>query len=146
MKLTIIESYISVPLLHIRSCVNRVIGLADIRRPYNVQNVAAPDTTAGKVPIAAAEIPVSAEQGLEVLDILRTKLGLGYVPDEVMSIQNLGMEKFPRTVLGKAQKSTIAALVETYSAKRRVLPDQNTVSDLAQKVHKLWAVAAGLPV
>jgi acyl-coenzyme A synthetase/AMP-(fatty) acid ligase len=75
--------------------------------PYNVQIVAAPDLIAGEVPAAVTEISVSVGHALEIQNTLRVNMGREYVPDEVISAEELGLRTFPRTLLGKSRKSRL---------------------------------------
>lgn len=113
--------------------------------PFNVQIVAAPDDVAGEVPVAVSEITISVENASEIQETLRKNMGREYIPDEVLSAEELGIKAFPRTILGKIKKPQIAKLVKEFRARREAPVNGHKDSKLATEVREMWAKAVGLP-
>ena len=113
--------------------------------PFNVQIVPAPDEIAGEVPVAVTEVRVSAENASDIQEMLRKNMGREYVPDEVLSAEELGLTTFPRTMLGKIKKQEIAKKVKDFRARRDAAANGRSDSKLAKEVREMWARAVGLP-
>lgn len=99
----------------------------------------AKDAIAGEVPVAVVNGKVTAEIRDLVQSEIVQHMGALYVPEDVISITDLGMEDYPRTTSGKVQKIKIRSLVNEYLSKPAT-KDVNTV----QEIKTIWAKAVGL--
>ncbi|KAH6656998.1 hypothetical protein BKA67DRAFT_513505 [Truncatella angustata] len=110
----------------------------------NPQVVAASDLIAGEVPIAVMIGKVDADLRDAVQNAVLKSMGNIYVPEDVVSLQDLGLTDYPRTMAGKVQKTKLASLVKDYRAKREILPASMNGSDLGAEVREIWAKTVGL--
>jgi aryl carrier-like protein len=113
--------------------------------PFNVQVVAAPDDFAGEVPVAVTEITASPDLVVEIQKTLRDTMGREYVPDEVISAEELGLTTYPRTILGKVKKEQIAKLVKEYRTRHDLPQNKDSDTKMAAEVREIWARSVGLP-
>lgn len=66
------------------------------------QVVAAPDPLAGEVPVAVIRrMPDGLHALVQLRDAVRTSMGIVYVPEDIVSLDALGLDEFPRTMSGK---------------------------------------------
>lgn len=78
------------------------------------QIVRAPDNIAGEVPIAVVNQEVDVATANRLKDTIMEQMGNLYIPADVISIQALGHETYPKTMAGKVQKTKLEDLVRTY--------------------------------
>jgi len=109
-----------------------------------MQVVPALDSIAGEVPIVVVQGPVDATIVRDVRDVILEHMGTVYLPDEVISLQTLGLQDFPRTITGKIQKAKIAKLVEEYRNEGDRTVEDSPNSQLKELVVQIWAKAVGL--
>jgi hypothetical protein len=62
-----------------------------------VQVVGAPDVIAGEVPVVVVQGPVDASIIGGIRDVILEHMGTVYLPDEVILLDTLGLQEFPRT-------------------------------------------------
>lgn len=124
----------------IESALNKVPGLAAL----NIQIVGAVDTIAGEVPIAVTNRPVDAEIGRKIRDTILKTMGTIYTPDEVVSLETLGLKDFPKTLLGKMQKTKLTEVVCEYRRNLDAPVTNGHGSQMAENVKRIWARAVGL--
>jgi aryl carrier-like protein len=110
----------------------------------NILVVAAPDAIAGEVPIAVTKKQVDADTVREIQNMVLQEMGTIYVPDEVISIQALGLQAFPQTMSGKVKKTKLAELVRKYREERDEKESKGHDFGLEQTVKEIWARAVGL--
>ena len=108
------------------------------------QIVGTPDTVAGEVPIAVVIKNVYSDIKEAIRDTVRRGMGFEFIPDEVISVQDLGLSDYPRTMAGKIQKTKLAEVVKAYRANRDEESILSDSSELATVVKNIWAKAAGL--
>jgi len=77
------------------------------------------DGLAGEVPVVVTLKRVDAETAAAIRDAVVERMGAACAPDEVISLEDLALEDYPRTAVGKVQKHKLAALVGAYRKKRR---------------------------
>lgn len=79
----------------------------------------------------------------EVRDLVQSEIvqhmGALYVPEDVISITDLGMDDYPRTTSGKVQKTKIRSLVNEYLSKPATKDFDNV-----HEIKTIWARAVGL--
>lgn len=108
----------------------------------------APDAIAGRVPV----VVVKGEHNPNTFDYVRAtvleQMGLKYVPSELLKLEDLGLEDWPRTPIGKLQRVKLSARVaehiekrEEASAATETLSDTMSVPD---KVKAIWASTIGV--
>ena len=112
---------------------------------FNVQAVAKPDPIAGEVPIVVSQHSVT----LTDIDIIQNtvlrNMGPMYLPEEVLTLEQLGLSDFPKTTLGKVQKGKLAKIVKAYLETRdapKTAPYVET-DELTSKVQKVWKRTIG---
>lgn len=72
-------------------------------------------------------------------------MGAAYVPDEVITLSELGLADFPKTISGKVQKSRLAELVRTFRDQRdhKQHASQRSVRDV---IVRAYYKSTGIPV
>ncbi|ETS75223.1 hypothetical protein PFICI_13707 [Pestalotiopsis fici W106-1] len=108
------------------------------------QIVGAPDAIAGEVPIAILLGKVDADVRQRVQDAVIQSMGNIYVPEDVISVQDLGLTDYPRTMAGKIQKTKLSALVKKHRTAQESGPATMDDSRLVEEVRDIWAKAVGL--
>ncbi|ROV92074.1 hypothetical protein VPNG_09818 [Cytospora leucostoma] len=104
------------------------------------QVVGAPDEIAGEVPVCVVKGEVTPEIRELVQSEIVHHMGTLYVPEDVISIETLGLADYPRTTSGKIQKTKIAAAVKQYLSKESNAHGAN----LSEEIRTIWAKAVGL--
>lgn len=110
----------------------------------NPQVVAAPDPIAGEVPVAVIMGKADTDTKETVQNAVSKSMGRIYVPDDVVSLEELGLTDYPRTLAGKIQKAKLAAAVRALRADRETAPLIQSDSELADIVKDAWAKTVGL--
>lgn len=110
----------------------------------NPQIVAAPDLIAGEVPVAVVLGKVNTDTKEKIQSAVLKSMGRIYVPEDVVSLEDLGLPDFPRTMAGKIQKTKLAAAVRSLRADREIIPSIQSDSELADIVKDVWAKTVGL--
>jgi acyl-CoA synthetase (AMP-forming)/AMP-acid ligase II len=121
----------------IEAILNRIPGV-------EAQVVAAADSIAGEVPVAIVRIGGNASAFLQ--EKVRTSMGVLYVPDEIMTLHDLGLDDYPRTMSGKVQKSTLRNLVAAFRKHRgshTAQPEKQSKS-IEETVLHVWWKATGI--
>lgn len=108
-----------------------------------IQTVGAPDSIAGEVPVAVVNGSLDSDLAQEIQDTIIKQMGTGYTPDEVISLQQLGLEDYPKTMAGKIQKTKLAELVRKYRSDRDKATANGFDQDLEDLVRGIWARAIG---
>lgn len=118
--------------------------------PLLPQIVGVKDAIAGEVPLAVIR---GSHATPEVRDAVQVEIvahmGALYVPEDVISTEDLGIDDYPRTVSGKIQKVKLTALVNDYLSKmsQNGNGQSNGTLDegrLTEEVKTIWARAVGL--
>lgn len=124
----------------IEAILNRVPGVES-------QVVAAADSIAGEVPVAIVRrLPLDWSSSRSLQEEVRTSMGLLYVPDEIMTLSDLGLDDFPRTMSGKVQKSTLRNLVAAFRKHRGSDASQREKQpkSVEETVLHVWWKATGI--
>jgi hypothetical protein len=108
------------------------------------QILAASDPIAGEVPVAIVLGAVDGSIREAARNAVLTNMGAKYVPDDIVSIHDLGLSDYPRTMGGKIQKIKLTALYKKYRDDRDSQPEAANNSQLAADVRDIWARAVGL--
>lgn len=114
--------------------------------PLFPQIVGAPDEIAGEVPVCVIKGKITPEIRELVQSEIVHHMGTLYVPEDVISTEDLGLEDYPRTTSGKIQKNKITALVKQYvaqAAKAEGLANGHD-ENLTEEIRTIWAKAVGL--
>lgn len=74
--------------------------------------------------------------------ILQSK-GAAYLPDEIVSLEQLDLKDFPKTASGKVQKSQLAAIVREFRLQREKEEAETDMVEVA--VLQAWQKAIGIP-
>lgn len=96
------------------SAIEAVLGQIPGISVFYPQVVRAPDSVAGEVPVVVVKQEVDDHTANKIKDSILAQMGDLYVPADVISIQTLGQEEYPRTMAGKVQKTKLEELVKTY--------------------------------
>ncbi|CAI7600759.1 unnamed protein product [Penicillium palitans] len=96
------------------SAIEAVLGQIPGISVFYPQVVRAPDSVAGEVPVVVVNQEVDDHTANKIKDSILAQMGDLYVPADVISIQTLGQEEYPRTMAGKVQKTKLEELVKTY--------------------------------
>jgi acyl-CoA synthetase (AMP-forming)/AMP-acid ligase II len=124
----------------IEAILNRMPGV-------EAQVVGAADPIAGEVPVAIVRrLPLDGITPMSLQEEVRNSMGLLYVPDEIMTLHDLGLDDYPRTMSGKVQKSTLRNLVAAFRKHRGsdiAQPDKKSKS-IEETVLHVWWRATGI--
>lgn len=108
------------------------------------QVVAGRDPIAGEVPVAIVLGTVDGSIREAVRNAVLKHMGAAYIPDDTVSIHDLGLSEYPRTMAGKVQKTKLTELVKKYRVDRDSRAAAGDNSQLATEVREIWARAVGL--
>lgn len=131
------------------SAVEAVLAKNKLLSPLIPQIVGAKDAIAGEVPVAVIRGKVTPEIREAIQSEVVARMGALYVPEEVVSTEDLGLSDYPRTTSGKIQKPKLTSLVNQHrkqaesraSDRPRRMLDKEQLTDL---IKKIWAKAVGL--
>lgn len=113
--------------------------------PLIPQVVGAKDPIAGEVPVAIIRGQVTPEIRDAIQNEIIQHMGTLYVPEDVLSLKDLGLTEYPRTTSGKVQKTKLAVMANEYLSKAgEGGADVLSSEDLAGEVRAIWAKAVGL--
>lgn len=109
------------------------------------QIVRSPDEIAGEVPIAIVNQNINEDTARRLQDAVQAKMGTMYAPVEVLSLQSLGLNDYPRTMVGKVQKSKLENVVKKCREERVSQPHNSlyTRTLLELRLKKAWAQRLG---
>lgn len=110
------------------------------------QVVGAPDEIAGEVPVCVIKGKITPEIREMVQSEIVHNMGTLYVPEDVISTEDLGLEDYPRTNSGKIQKAKLAAMVKQYLSQMNKADGLANGQDanLTEEIRAIWAKAVGL--
>lgn len=75
------------------------------------------------------------------------RMSAAFVPDEVITLKELGLADFPKTISGKVQKSRLSELVRNFRSKRDADADQTTSKEsIHDIVVRAYYKSTGLPI
>lgn len=112
------------------------------------QIVGVHDDIAGEVPFAVVKLADGRSINSDkVHDVVVDKLGTLYMPSETVSLQELGVDDFPKTDSGKVQKAKLKELVTEYLRSRDgILKNTSSSDEAANKsltivndLHRIWS-------
>ncbi|KAF7530103.1 hypothetical protein PCG10_005079 [Penicillium crustosum] len=106
------------------SAIEAVLGQIPGISVFYPQIVRAPDSVAGEVPVVVVNQEVDDYTANKIKDTILAQMGDLYVPADVISIQTLGHEEYPRTMAGKVQKTKLEELVKVYWERQQTQNDQ----------------------
>ncbi|KAJ5750714.1 hypothetical protein N7533_007742 [Penicillium manginii] len=96
------------------SAIEAVLGQIPDISLLQPQVVRAPDSVAGDVPVVVVNQEVDDFLVKRLKDSVMDRMGDLYVPADVISIQALEQDEYPRTMAGKVQKAKLEELVRVY--------------------------------
>ncbi|KAJ5985641.1 Nonribosomal peptide synthetases (NRPS) [Penicillium canescens] len=124
----------------IESTLNQVPELS----VFNPQAIPFPDPVAGEVPVIVVNQHISDDQVRQITKMILVKMGPVYVPTNIISVQTLGLEDYPRTISGKVQKTKLAALVRQYEDSLCQCTTMAKSTGLRDRVVRIWAGTFGV--
>jgi acyl-CoA synthetase (AMP-forming)/AMP-acid ligase II/pimeloyl-ACP methyl ester carboxylesterase len=101
------------------SAIEAVLGQMPEINILQPQIIRAPDPIAGEVPMVVVNQEVDGDTANRLKDTVLAQMGNLYVPADVISIQALGHETYPKTMAGKVQKTKLEDLVRTYCERQQ---------------------------
>lgn len=115
-------------------------------RHLSVQIVGTTDVIAGEVPVAV--ITQKPDNGTirEIKDKVVERMGRMYAIDEVISLEQLGLKDFPRTMAGKIQKMKLKERVLQYRKQNELnngVANSISNSSFADQIISMWARISG---
>lgn len=110
-----------------------------------IQVVGVADHIAGEVPIAIVNKTVDTEVIEQIRTTVLEKMGHMYIPDEVVSLETLGIKEYPKTMAGKIQKAKLRDLARKYRiAKETSLNNRDgNLTELESTIKEVWFRAVG---
>lgn len=111
------------------------------------QVVAAKDNIAGEVPVAIVRrLPICDDPAGMLSTSVRASMGMLHVPDEILTLEALGLDDFPRTMSGKVQKATLRNLVAAFRKHRSTdtAPPEQKTKSIEETVLQVWWRATGI--
>ncbi|KAJ5165653.1 AMP-dependent synthetase/ligase [Penicillium coprophilum] len=121
----------------------------------SVQIVGQPDSISGEVPVAIiASSPEFSETVAEIYRTIREDMGLMWAPHEVIHLEQLGLQDWPRTSVGKIHRVTLRQLVQKRYQDRLAEEAAREASDqsdlvwnerrVREEILAIWASSVGL--
>lgn len=107
------------------SAIEAVLGQIPEINVLQPQVVRAPDNVAGEVPIIVVNKEIDTCTVNRLKDTVLARMGDLYVPADVIPVQALGHEVYPRTMAGKVQKAKLEELVRTYWERQHTQDDHS---------------------
>ncbi|KAL8970633.1 MAG: hypothetical protein Q9197_003714 [Variospora fuerteventurae] len=109
-----------------------------------VQVVGTPDSIAGEVPVVV--LRSLGENSIKTLQqAVLQHMGVAYVPDDVITLAELGLTDFPKTISGKTQKVQLAERVRTFRDHRNHQHDTSMIS-IHDAILHAYHRSTGIPV
>jgi acyl-CoA synthetase (AMP-forming)/AMP-acid ligase II len=124
----------------IEAVLNRMPGV-------EAQVVGAADSIAGEVPVAILrKLPLGGNATMSLQEEVRTSMGMLYVPDQIMTLEDLGLDDLPRTMSGKVQKSTLRNLAAAFRKHRGsdTAQSERQSKSIEETVLHVWWRATGI--
>ncbi len=112
---------------------------------FGVQIVGRQDIIAGEIPIAISSKHVTLMDIDKIQDTVLHHMGPVFLPEEVLTLEQLGLTDFPKTMLGKPQKAKLRDVVRQYLEKRdkSTMSDDHEADETTSVVQKIWTRTIG---
>ncbi|KAK5081389.1 hypothetical protein LTR70_000992 [Exophiala xenobiotica] len=122
-----------------------VLATDSTTKDFDIQIVGRADDIAGEVPIAVSAKSVTHADVDAIQDVVLRHMGPVFLPEEVLTLEQIGLMDFPKTMLGKAQKAKLKRTVEDFIDKRDAPQRDDTVpvDELTAIVQKIWTRTIG---
>ncbi|KAF4951157.1 hypothetical protein FGADI_7647, partial [Fusarium gaditjirri] len=117
-----------------------------ISQHCNIQGyvVGALDDIVGEVPVLVLP-DKGAELSSSIGDLIHRHLGPAFVPERIMTLSHLGIEKVPTTSSGKIQKSQLSSIVREFLSREEETAEPTSESQLRNRVLAAYAKATNIP-
>lgn len=116
-----------------------------------IQIVGVPDMEglAGQIPVAVTKIAADLETIMAIRETVRNAMGSASCPEEVLSLAQLGLKDYPRTMSRKVKKAKLVEMVRQYRAQKNNDEDDAAHQNLApsatlEKLRATWARVLGI--
>ncbi|PMD40355.1 acetyl-CoA synthetase-like protein, partial [Hyaloscypha variabilis F] len=104
--------------------------------------VALPDVIAGEIPIAIMKKKEGQDVDIfKIRELLVKELGAAWVPEEIIDVESLGIDDYPRTSSGKVQKNKLR---EVLISQRQVQSSVVAGENMLDMLLRLWTKVLGL--
>jgi acyl-CoA synthetase (AMP-forming)/AMP-acid ligase II/aryl carrier-like protein len=104
--------------------------------------VALPDEIAGEIPIAIVKKKEGQQvDPFKVRELLVKELGAAWVPEEIIDVESLGVDDYPRTTSGKVQKNKLREILMKQREGRSTIAVGENMLDM---LLRLWTKLLGL--
>ena len=104
--------------------------------------VALPDEIAGEIPIAVVKKKKGQQVDVfKVRELLDKELGTSWVPEEIVDVESLGIDDYPRTTSGKVQKNKLREILVKQRERQSTDPKGENMLDM---LLRLWTKLLGL--
>lgn len=125
------------------AAIEYVLGKVPKLAALDAQIVGTPDPIAGEIPVAVVRGDISSELSAELQNVVIKQMGTIYAPDEIISLQSLGLTDYPRTMAGKIQKAKLVDIVRKYRDDREAASMSGSNDHLKDTIKTIWARAVG---
>lgn len=117
----------------------------------DIQIVGIPDADglAGQIPVAVTKTATDPETIMAIRETVRNVMGSASCPEEILSLAQLGLEDYPRTMSKKVKKAELVEMVQQHRAQKNE-GENNTMqrypapSDTFEKLRATWARVLGI--
>ena len=137
-KEMIIRGGVNISPTAIEACIARELPRLE---SLQVQVVGLKDEIAGEVPIAVARKRLQQETVDMIRETITRHMGKIYALADVVCLDELGVSEYPRTILGKVQKSKLAELINNRASAAQANAATNV--SFARKVARIIAQVTG---
>lgn len=127
------------------AAIETILSREPATKGFNIQVVGKLDSIAGEIPIAVSQTAVTTEDVDKIQNLILDCMGPIYLPEEVLTLEQLGLTDFPRSTLDKIAKSKLTKIVRHYFDSRDA-PKTNGVhkpDELTEQVQKVWKRTIG---
>lgn len=125
------------------AAIESVLGTEERLRLLDVQVVGAPDEVAGDVPVVVSRQPLEPQVFELLKETVTRRMGPDYMPVETFTLQDLGLDEWPRTIIGKLQKGEVAARVRDHVRAREMSVKGHKGEGLETAIRQVWARSIG---
>lgn len=107
--------------------------------------IGVPDSIAGEVPVLV--LPDNGSKPFSsIRDSILDNLGPEFVPERILTLNELGLKEVPMTTSGKVQKSKLSSAVRDFMSNEETIPKAISESKIRDQVLTAYSRATSIPV